>query len=197
MTFWNWFRTNAAELQRAIESDHTASVVNLMNEGATLLPASLGWEVGPHGDGLMLALALNGDLDNLAPANELISDAPELDGWSFHVGRPPKRWDLRFTMPDGDGRAIDFDANTWRYGLVAFDGGRFFDVTVVAPEGGALDEATREQAAILVLQGILGEVRFLEVVDRVVVVDRPPEGLPLTDIQHLAPHLDSLQPAPS
>lgn len=194
MTFWEWFSRNAEQLTGAVEADRTHDVVAMMDAGAALLPDPLGWEVGPEGDGLMLALTLAGDLDNLPVAQQLIARAPKLEGWTFHAGRPPKDWDLRFELED-DGGEFKIDANGWKYGLVAFDGGRFFDVTIVTEEAVQLETERLELAAAMVLEGLLGEVRYLDAIDRIDVVARLEQEMPLTEIKYLRDHLDRVQGA--
>lgn len=194
MAFWTWFQANAMALANALQVGDTAEVEEHMKEGQTLLPPRLGWEIGPGAQGgHMLAFSLNGDLENLRAAEELVASAPSIPGWEFHAGRPVKRWDLRFSLRNQLGRRIDLDANKWRYSLVGFEDCKYFDIRIVCREAELLDDDSKQRAARVVLQGLLGERKFLEAIDRVRMVAGHDDDEALTEMRHLPAHLSSLQ----
>jgi hypothetical protein len=142
----------------------------------------------------MLSFCLNGDLSNLNDAEEIVSKAPEIPNWEFYASRPPKQWDLQFLMRNKAGRSVCIDARQWQYSLVSYDNGSFFDITLFGRQLPKMDEVAVQQAATIVLQGELGERRFLEIIGRVAFrrLDEGPIMAELSPISDLAAHLRHL-----
>ncbi len=192
--FWNWFASVSDHLEHLIVHSASTEVSDLLDSRVRSLSAAIGWEVGPGTTKLCaLSFGLRHDLNNLTATQTIVAAAPCLPHWEFFAARPPKSWDLRFVLMDPSGRPFEVDARSWKYSLTSFGGNEFFDVIVVAsdlpPSRGLLD-----QAASIVLLGVLGEIDFLRRIDRITVVrsvieldSRQAEGL--TEMERMREHL--------
>ena len=78
--------------------------------------------------------------------------------------------------------------------MIGYDGNRFFDVTLVAENLPALDQAARILAASVVVEGMLGERQAIELVGALDLVDRvgDRDRERLSDIRWLPKHLQRL-----
>jgi hypothetical protein len=193
-SFWKWFGENLSLLETMVDASDVSRLSPLMDEAIASLTGTLGWEVGPGlNKDYQLAFTLKGNLTNLEIARTVISDAPKSAHWEFHAGRPPKVWDLTFTMLNRKEQQVEIDARNWQYTLVGYDSCSFFDIKIVAPNLPRMDELAKTQAATILLQGLLGEVAFLKLIDRIEIVthDKELEDR-LSDIENLPAHLTSL-----
>lgn len=168
-SFWIWFVKARTEIERAIEQSQTGDIVRLLNPQIAAPSERIGWEVGPGLDKeFSLALTLHGDLDNLVIANAILSNSPTLPNWEFHAGRPPKPgWSYQFKMRNTAGQEVDIDAHDWNYHLVGFDNMTFFDITLVSTNLPRMDEVATRQAAMIAIEGAIGELMMLERIDRI------------------------------
>jgi hypothetical protein len=133
-----------------------------------ILPSGLGWEIGPGSKrDYSFSFGLNGKQTNLTIAKRVLSKSPELRYWEFHAGKPPKKWDFKFLMYNTIGHSVMIDASKWRYSLVAFNNGEFYDISILAPEILRLDENAKLQAIHIVLDSVLGEEIALTKFDRI------------------------------
>jgi len=78
---------------------------------------------------------------------------------------------MRFTVEDRSGAVREVDASGWRYVLLRYPDGAH-EVVIEAPSVAELDEELRYSAAIVALDGLLGEERRIEAVDEVSVVPK-------------------------
>ena len=112
-----------------------------------------------------------GDPELLRATRKVVSKAPAITDWEFLHARPPKQWQTRFTIEDRSGVVREVDASGWRYVLLRYPDGAH-EVVIEAPSAAELDEELRYSAAIVVLDGLLGEERRIEAVDEVSVVPK-------------------------
>lgn len=170
-SFWGWFQEHVSTLEVMIDESAVSDLSSLIGSAVASLTDLIGWEVGPGiGDEYQLAFTLNGSLANLKFAQTVISYAPVMVGWEFYAGRPPKIWNLTISMLNKNGQEIQIDARNWKYTLVGFDNCSFFDITIDAPNLTRLDGAAQIQAVTIIMQGLLGEVEFLKLIDRIEVI---------------------------
>jgi hypothetical protein len=188
--FWTWFEEVAADLGANLGNDMLLS--ELDDRVATL--GDVSWEVGPGADErYSFVITPDGSKELLGLCDRIVSLAPEVSQWEFHSARPPREWDMRFTLGREAGRILDVDARTWRYVLFKFADGAF-DIIVEQPNLGTADEQDRYAAAVMLIDGILGERRRLQLINEVepVVVLAAEEAERASKVNVLAKHLASL-----
>lgn len=140
------------------------------------------WSYPPSGDKQLLQLT-----------KEIVSIAPEIPEWEFHGAKPPKEWDLRFVVEDRRGKPVAVDASNWEYVLLKLPEGSF-NVMVRAENLKDLDNDTKQVAAEIAVEGVVGEMTRLhriagvEVVREFNDIDRRKS----TILKHLGDHLRSL-----
>jgi len=153
--FWAWFagaRTTFGE-----RFENAAAIEELAGRIAAL--GRFSWEMGPglkNPYNTLLVISPGGDRDLLPPAREIVAQAPAIPGWEFVPARPPKQWDLRASLEyDGVG-SLFLDARSWKVTLLKGPDG-LFEIVICAPELAYYDEAVRQVAAGIILDGELGE----------------------------------------
>jgi hypothetical protein len=195
--FWRWFEVNRPSIERMIDNADEEGLGVVMSEGMAILSGLLGWEVGPgSAAAYQLSFTLKGQLGRLNVAEKVKSLAPKLFGWEFHAGRPPRQWDPTFSMSNSVGKHVVINAEHWRYTLIGYAGGEFYDITIVANGLSRLDPIAKRQAAAIVLQGLMGEVEFLRRIGNIDVIedDRSVDDRS-SEIQYLSEHLVELTKA--
>jgi hypothetical protein len=158
---WRWFADVSTELAGKYEDDE---MLDELDRRVAAI-GDVSWELGP-GSTKECALTLTPDGDpNLLPVTQrAVAMAPELPLWEFYSARQKKEWELQFSMESSGGNMVDVDARPWRYTLLRLPEGRF-DIIVEQPNLGDLIEEDRFAAAVIVLDGILGEARRLLSID--------------------------------
>jgi hypothetical protein len=189
--FWSWFRSSS---QRLAKADDNSGVVQELGS-RLLLFADFSWELGP---GLIernaFALSPGGDAARLAITRHIVDLAPSLPGWEFHPALPRKDWELRFHLEVGAGQDAAVDASKWTYRLHRFPDGTF-DIDLAQMGATHLSDDDRWTAAVIALNGELGEARRLELIGGVELVDEldasdGPRGTPLGSLRD---HLEQLR----
>lgn len=189
---WNWFANVSDKLANDLEDQE---LLDQLDEKVSKL-GEIAWELGP-GEKRECALTLtpDGDPDWLPMTQRAVAMAPELARWEFYPARQKKRWELQFSMEAGNGRILDVDARSWRYVLLRFPEGTF-DIVLEQPNLADVDEDDRYAAAVIVLDGVLGEANRLLSIEGI----EPTEVLPpeqskkANSIKVLNDHLRSLHP---
>lgn len=191
--FWRSFLAirPAVEVQLTSGTLSESTIARLTTSLAAVDPG-LRWEVGP-GVHQPYGLTISpGGVRRLLPtAVALAEAAPHIPSWEVHVCRRAKRFHVPITI-DSAGGSISIDPRRWRYTLVSFNSGEFFDVTLWTlgdSEPWPID--LRKQAAYVVLDSLLGERRVIESIGDVHVQDGAPHG-PSGSIDSLQAHLRSL-----
>ncbi len=122
----------------------------------------MSWEVGPGVEAEnALVLTPDGALEQLPTTRRIVAGAPTIPGWEFHSARPPKAWTCEFSIESERGRTIHIDARRWRYVLFRFPD-RTFDIVLEQSNLANVSADERYTAAVVLLDGILGEVERLE-----------------------------------
>ena len=164
-SFWKWF----VEQQAALAVDQVeAGLLEDLDERVRDL-GDFDWEIGPgKKQRCFLALSPRGDREGLAHTREVMSRAPSVAGWEFYAAKPPRDWSLVFTM-ERRGEELSIDATAWEFVAYLFKDGTF-DVLLKPPATPLLSEEEAQCAAIVIVDGELGEATRLELVGSIEVV---------------------------
>lgn len=166
--FWVWFESVSCDL--AEDFDNEELVAALDTRVAEL--GNFEWELGPGATRPnALVISPGGDPELLRATRKVVSKAPAITGWEFLHARHPRQWQMRFTIEDRSGAVRQVDASGWCYVLLRYPDGAH-EVIIEAPSMAEFDEELRYSAAIVVLDGLLGEERRLEAVDEVSIVPK-------------------------
>jgi hypothetical protein len=162
--FWTWFASVCGEFGPQFEN---TQLIEELDRRVTSL-GELSWEIGPAPDADANALVVTpgGRADLLPLTKQIISRAPACDGWQFYAAKPPKQWNLRFTVEAG-GSEIPIDASSWRHVLYKYPDG-LFDIVVLATNESRLSDDIRAMAAEIVVEGQIGEelrIRLVNAID--------------------------------
>lgn len=130
------------------------------------------WEAGPYGDhDAYLAFSPNFHNDLLPVTETLATTMPTIQGWHFFGAKPRKHWSERKVLFNG----VEYFFDDWRYRLVMFKNGKFFDIDFFT-----FDETIEEQArgglGVFLASSEIGEKLFMRAIDRVNVSTRPQAG---------------------
>ncbi len=151
--FWGWFGTVARGLARNLEN---RALLRELDARVSSL-ADIVWEVGPGKNAEnALVVSPDGSRDLLQVTERIVRLAPAIDGWEFLSARPPRDGILEFSVKSEAGEWMDVDARDWRYVLYRFPDGMF---DIIVEENNLVDvsEGARYSAAVIALDGILGE----------------------------------------
>ena len=130
------------------------------------------WEAGPYGDhDAYLAFSPNFHNDLLPVTETLAKTMPTIHGWHFLGAKPKKRWSVRKVLLNG----VEYFFDEWRYRLVMFKNGEFFDIEFFTFDE-AIEEHARAGLGVLLASSELGEKLFMQAIDRVNVSTRPQIG---------------------
>jgi len=175
-------------------ADAHAELVESLDERVRSL-AGVSWEVGPGVDGRnALVITPDGRKERLEACRRIVNFAPSIEGWEFHSAKPPKRWELQFSIEGSAGSMLQIDARDWRYVLYQHPDGTF-DVVIEQTGLHGVDDAVRHSAAVIVLDGVLGELQRLERMRDIEAVPRleDDQASSASSVRHLADHLRSLK----
>jgi len=184
-SFWTWFESVATSLADDFEQE---PILDQLDEALSEL-GDVVWELGPGVSAeCALAISPDGDLDWLPATRRIVALAPRLPRWEFHPARPPRPWSPTFMIGDSE-----VDASDWRYVLLAFPDG-IFDLVLEQGNAVGLDEDDRYAAAVILLDGLLGEATRLSRIQDLEVVDHfdAEQIEQASDIVNLPAHLQSL-----
>lgn len=136
------------------------------------IDARLRWEAGPYGEhGAYLAFSPNFHDDLLAVTEALAESMPVILGWHFLGAKPKKRWSVRKVLLHG----VEYLLDDWRYRLVMFKTGEFFDMELFTFDE-TIEENARAGLGVFLVSSELGEKLFMRAIDRVNVSTRPQIG---------------------
>jgi hypothetical protein len=163
-TFWRWFEGHRELVE---QQDLTADTVEEL-ERYLFEVDRIDWEIAcgrscPH------SLTLSpSNRSGLRKAQRLIARAPRLDGWEFWAGKPARRWALTFEVAR-NGAAIFVDGKAWEFVVHQRRDGSH--IVLKAPLSQGLSEAEVDCAAIIIVDGELGEAARLLLVSTIETVD--------------------------
>jgi hypothetical protein len=130
------------------------------------------WEAGPYGDhDAYLAFSPNFHNDLLPVTETLAKTMPTIQGWHFFGAKPRKRWSVRKVLLN----EVEYLFDDWRYRLVMFKNGEFFDINFFTFDE-AIEEHARAGLGVFLASSELGEKLFMQAIDRVNVSTKPPVG---------------------
>jgi hypothetical protein len=152
--FWGWFERHADRLAESLDDD-----MNLQEElDGRLAAFGVAWEVGPGSNAEnALAVSPDGDPDLLPLTRRIVALAPKMKGWELHPARPARTPSLEFSIVSSrDAREIRIDCRSWRYVLTRSPDASL-DIIVEQENLAGVEENDRYVAAVLLLDGLLGE----------------------------------------
>ena len=159
--FWTFFQTKAPYLR---EEELDGQLLDTVADEVEKLGA-FGWELGPAPKGdapRTFVISPDGDPDLLPETVGIVALAPSLPGWSFLPARP-RREGLSFFIGD-----VEVDASKWRFVFLPFpDGGLGLVIEQPGLPTMLNDDEDRAFAAVVCLDGILGEQQRLERIDEI------------------------------
>ncbi len=190
LEFWAWFEQVAGQLAENLDHD---SILGSLDARVSQL-GDVSWEVGPgHHAANALTITPDGDPSWLDVTLRIVALAPQLEGWEFYPARRAKEWSLVFAMEGSEGSELEVDANPWRYVLHRY-ADRSFDIVVEQNDMVGGDDDDRYSAAVIVLDGLLGEAERLRTIGGIECVSKlaPPEAEKASAMTSLRRHLESL-----
>ena len=188
--FWSWFERTSPRIARNFED---LALLGEIDARVREL-GDFAWEVGPGVDAPnALVISPGGNLELLPHTQRIVAEAPSIPDWEFHAAKPPKRWDLRFSFQLPDGRTCNADGRQWRYVLYKFPDGTF-DIVIYARELAGCDARSQRLAALIALDGLLGEeLRLRRLVEVEVQTDSNlNDDENASELAHLQDHLNRL-----
>ncbi len=159
-SFWTWF-AQGVEVGRFKEFDDDSMLIELNSEVSQF--PGLTWELGP-GEKTEYALTISPDGDSalLGLSRALVEAAPSIQNWEFYSARRARGPAEVFTLVDESGAEVSIDASGWLYSLLRHPDGM---VELIIEQGDlGLSEDRQYQAAVLAVDGAIGEERRLETI---------------------------------
>ena len=150
---WTWFVANANRWSEQRIEDAAAEL-----ESKLFAIVNVGWEIGPLGDGAFFALSPDpADATKMALAEEILASAPQMPGWRFTLYKPRREWMLQFAIRAGS--SYEIDGTCWEYVIYRFEDGTY-DI-LFKPDAGvlALGDDDLHHAAMIIVDGELGEAK--------------------------------------
>ena len=191
MSFWAWFESVAERLGQDFDCQ---ALLDELDKRISQL-GDICWELGPGRQAEnALVVTPDGAKEWLPVTQRIVALAPVVPGWEFHPARQPKDWNLQYAIEDVSGETLDIDARRWRYVLFRFPDGKF-DIVVEENNLIGADDEDRYAAAVILVDGILGEAtRLLRIRDIEPVAILPPEqAAKASSVTDLGRHLSSLE----
>ena len=179
----NFFKWLVPKLDRLFEDKDVQAEVSVQLQ---MLHKDLNWEAGPGTKKecfFAFSPSLNRELLNYT--QELCHKAPQLEDWEFLAAKPRKKWSERCIRLTDDGETKEYFFDDWKYYLTSFNDGEFFDVNLVAGEKSYDNKETLEYAADLFVEFELGELMYIELIDKVNVITPDKDDNDLTEIKYL------------
>ena len=168
------------------------SVQHELGQRLEAIDPRIKWEAGPDGAGAFLAFSPNRYDDLLLVTEGLAETMPDIPGWCFLGAKPRKQWTVRKVALGG----VECVFDDWRYRLVSFKGGEFFDVDLFTLDD-SLDDAQRARLGMFLVLSELGERLFMRAVDRVNVSVHPEAGQSTIEIDSLHDQITELLREPA
>lgn len=166
--FWEWFLVNESDLRR----DSIPDLVISEFEDHLFRVCKVDWEIGPDQSGLTyFSLSPVDGSDSYDAVTALLKIAPHHPQWRFTLFKPPRAWDLIFTLQIEDGD-VEIDAKLWEFVVYAFKDETFDILFKVDDLHSRLDEDKLIEAAVIVLNGELGEAVRRDLVGDIEIVQQ-------------------------
>lgn len=164
-SFWKWFSEHSAELAAA---DVPQPLISDLEERLFTIH-QLDWEIGPgQTSPNLFALSPRGERELLRVTRSIIAQAPNLVGWEFHPAKPPRAWNLVFSVMVND-KSIEVDGKLWEFVLFEFKDGTY-DLVLNPDCYRTLPEEYLYWAATIIADGELGEEARMDLITKIEVV---------------------------
>lgn len=163
--FWDWFSVHQESL-RHLSSD--PEMTDTLNRAVDRL-GDFDWEIGPGTRAShFFALSPQGDKDSLTLTKRIIQAAPDLPEWEWLPAKPLREWNLQFYFlrPEGP---VFVNGATWGCVIFRYPDGDY-EVDFYPPDTLQLNMEDLELAAIIILDGELGEERRLNLVSHINII---------------------------
>jgi hypothetical protein len=171
-SFWKWFAEHSSGLAGAAVPQPLVSQL----EKRLFAIHRLDWEIGPgRTSPSFFALSPRGERELLRVTRSIVAQAPALTGWEFYPAKPPRAWNLVFSVSVG-GRWVEIDGKQWEFIAFKFNDGTY-DLVLKPDDRMGLSEEDLYWAAIIVADGELGEETRMDLVPTIEVVMKWEEGL--------------------
>jgi len=163
--FWSWFKERSSELAAG---DIPEGLIEEL-EARLFAIHKLDWEIGPGRNAANLfALSPTGDEELLKLTRAVIAEAPDLPDWEFCPAKPPRNWDLVFSLTVDDA-SIEIDGKLWEFVAYKFKDGTY-DLILKPDSTKGLSDDYLNWAAMIIADGELGEETRMELVQDLEVV---------------------------
>lgn len=198
--FWEWFQRHEQDIIEAVQRfDHEWLRNQLTPQVQKLLPPEvrpgLNWEIGP-GKTRRWQFVLSPIVKtNLKYTEAAVGAAPNLENWEWHAFKPAKTdWSHELEIVNADGKSVTINSADWQYVLKKNASGAPFSILFLSACRVDIDEASRDRAANLVLENIIGEKALLDSFQSVDLLSGGmiPDNVPRSEIGDLRDHLISL-----
>jgi len=189
-TFWHWFAAHERELAQAEPSG--ALVAQLDRRVRSV--GDLGWELGPgylDQAASLFAISPLRDPAKLPVTQAVVAEAPDLPRWEIYPVKPPRH--LKALLINLSNPQESVDCGSWEYRLHMR--GKIVDTLEFMVVGEASSRPSKAQdAAVVLAEGILGELTLLRHVERVVATQESecPSGARGIQVADLRSHFASL-----
>jgi hypothetical protein len=190
LLFWSWFQKNEATLRQAYDNDDFSTLENLIANKVESLNPEFGWEMGPYSLPDYSFIFSPGSRFLINETRKVIDAAPNLAGWKFFAGKPPKELlSLTFEIEE-----VEICADNWRYRLTSYNKGEFVDIEIFFENADAPPASKQQIFGELVIESIVGEVVSLDRIGDISYscVDTYADIQGATSIQQLKKHLDEV-----
>jgi hypothetical protein len=179
----NFFKWLVPNLDRLFEDKELQAEVSTQVQ---IIHPDLNWEVGPGiNKECFFAFSPSLNKELLAYTKELCESAPQLEGWEFFAAKPKKEWKERCIQLTPNGETVEYFFDEWRYYLTSFNNGEFFDVNLIPDDKEYTDKESLEYAADLFVEFELGELMYMELIDRVNIIDPEKDNNETTEVKYL------------
>lgn len=173
--FWRWFAKNAHDLADSYPARENSLAE--LERRVFNLDSRLSWEVGP-GDTAECQLVISPNLDPelVEKAVAVISRAPKIECWAFHVFRPRKFWQGSVVVTGHDGIRYSFNTKNWAFVLLRYPDG-YVEVLIAANENLPLSTESPDRWTLgaIVLESLLGEEVVMKAISSWDVLDHMEE----------------------
>jgi len=187
--FWNWFIKNeknffnTVKKQSKIEEnffDKLSPKLNELKEGFLFLTGMLDENTAE------LILTADGAIKNFIFVEQLVQDAPQIEGWKFTALKPPVKND------DFGIEISGYKINTENMHFYSNDDPNQpdeIDITIVYEDLNDENRATILNGVFIFLDNYLGELNFATLIDNVTVIGRDNVEKELIPVNKLKPFL--------
>jgi len=183
--FWNWFRANSDNLQSDKYPNNSFSELD-----KRVYEMGLYWEAGPgEQKENLLTISVGGQRELLDKAKSLVSNAPLIDNWEFHLLKKPKiNWD-NLEIPNDN---IKISAADWTYTLLKYKDGKR-EILIKGESLSGFEKDKKIELAEIVLTNLLGEERMMNELNYLDVLELDDTTYDTRDIKGLTQQLDYLK----